>query len=181
MKPNWLIWSVSWQPGLRMVENDAKFLDFERLMAAWNPNHRKWYQIRRFGTSLGSLSSEWSKWCQSCRFWASFGNLGQNARKWCKLIIFGSLAQNDRKSRWIGWFENTRNGLIFTISAASADRIMGVSRRRAGELTIYINNTPPPLEPGKVKNRAARSGDPSVNETVLLNNEILLLNVKFFC
>ena len=25
---------------------------------------------------------------------------------------------------------------------------------------IYINNTPPPLEPGKMKNRAFRWGDP---------------------
>ena len=141
MTQNFLILSVSWQPGIRMIENDAKFVDLERLLAAWAQNDQNDAKFVDFERLLAT--------------W------GQNARKWCKLIIFGSLAQNDRKLRWIGWFENTRNGLIFSISAASADRIMGVSRRRADELkSIYINISPPPLEPGKMKNRALRSGDP---------------------
>ena len=39
-----------------MVENDAKFVDFGRLLANWAQNVRKWFQIGWFGTSLGSLN-----------------------------------------------------------------------------------------------------------------------------
>ena len=32
---------VSWQPGLRMVENYIKYVNFERPLAAWAKNDRK--------------------------------------------------------------------------------------------------------------------------------------------
>ena len=108
MMPNGLILTLSWQPGLRMVKNDAFFFDFERLLEAWAQNDQKWNQIVAIWSvswqpGLTMLEHD-AKLADSSVSWQSGLRMIENDAKLVDLErLLAAWAQNGRKLHQIDW------------------------------------------------------------------------------